>query len=481
MKKKAISILMSTIMVASVLGGCGSSSSDTAGTSADATPAADTASADTAAEQTQAAEPASTEAATADTASEEGKILNIYCWNEEFKSRLTDHYPGYEAVDATTGKIGDVTVKWNITPSDDNAYQNNLDSTLLKQADAADDDKIDLFLVEADYALKYVDTDYTMSVKDLGITDSDLANQYQYTKDIVTDSNGVLKGVSWQGCPGALFYNREVAKEVFGTDEPSEVQEYVKDWDTFTETAKTLKDAGYSIMSSVNDSYRVYSNNVSSKWVVDGKINIDDNIMKWVEDSKALVDAGETGTHELWSSDWSAGFYPDGKVFCYFGPAWLVNFSMAADDEGSIANSGNWGATEGPQGFYWGGTWICAATGTDNPSLVKDIMLKLTCDEDIMTDIVVKDDDFVNNKPAMEAMAEDTSYSSKILGGQNPLAMYCAGAEKIDLSNLSAYDQTCNEEFQNAMKNYFEGNATLDEALDLFYKAVVEKHPELTY
>ena len=172
------------------------------------------------------------------------KVFNIYCWNEEFKSRLTDHYPGYEEVDGTTGKIGDITVKWNITPSDDNAYQNNLDETLLKQADAAADDKIDLFLIEADYALKYVDTDYTMPVKDLGITDADLANQYQYTKDVVTDSNGNLKGVSWQGCPGVLIYNREAAKEVLGSDDPADVQEYVKDWDTFNETAKTLKAAG---------------------------------------------------------------------------------------------------------------------------------------------------------------------------------------------------------------------------------------------
>ena len=78
-------------------------------------------------------------------------------------------------------------------------------------------------------------------------------------------------------------------------------------------------------------------------------------------------------------------------------------------------------------------------------------------------------------------MAQDTSYSSKVLGGQNPLAMYCAGVDSLDLSNLSAYDQGCNEEFQNAMKNYFEGNATEDEALDLFYKAVEEKYPELTH
>ena len=77
-----------------------------------------------------------------DAGSDEGKVLNIYCWNEEFKTRLTDHYPGYEEVDGTHGKIGDVDVVWNITPSDDNAYQNNLDETLLKQADAAATEEI---------------------------------------------------------------------------------------------------------------------------------------------------------------------------------------------------------------------------------------------------------------------------------------------------------------------------------------------------
>ena len=466
MKKKLLSAVLIAAMTAGMLAGCGAAGGETG---ADTTQPQEQ-------EQEAPAEEAAVEAAeTAD----EGKILNIYCWNDEFKRRIQDHYPGYtaDASYATKGTIGDVTVVWNITPNDDNAYQNNLDETLLKQADAADDSKIDIFLVEADYALKYVDTELTMPVADLGITEADLANQYQYTKDIVTDSNGVLKGVSWQGCPGAMFYSRDVAKEVFGTDDPAEVQKYVADWDAFNETAATLKDAGYFIISSVNDSYRVYSNNVTSKWVEGGKINIDGNIMKWVEDSKALVDAGETNTYELWSE----GFYPEGKVFSYFGPAWFINFSMAADAEGSIGNAGGWAATEGPQGFFWGGTWICAAAGTDNPALIKDIMLQMTSNEEIMKEIVVADDDFVNNKPAMEAMAADAGYSSKILGGQNPLNMYCAGVEGLDLSNLSVYDQGCNEEFQNAMKNYFDGNTDLDGALELFYKAVVEKYPELTY
>ena len=152
---------------------------------------------------------------------------------------------------------------------------------------------------------------------------------------------------------------------------------------------------------------------------------------------------------------------------------------MNVSDSASIAANGGWAATEGPQGFFWGGTWICAAQGTDNPTLVADIMRQLTTNKDVMTEIVKKDNDFVNNKPAMEAMAADTSYQSKVLGGQNPLAMFCAGADKIDLSNLSSYDQGCNEEFQKAMKDYFTGNATLDEALATFKKNIVVKYPNL--
>lgn len=413
--------------------------------------------------------------------SDEGKVLNIYAWNEEFKSRITDHYPGYEEVDATHGKIGDVDVVWTITPNNDNAYQNNLDQQLLKQADADAKDKIDIFLVEADYALKYSDTDYTMAVSDLGITDDELANQYDYTKKILEDSNGVLKGVSWQSTPGVLIYNRDIAKDMWGSDDPAEVQKHVSDWDTFYATGSELAAKGYKLTATVNDSYRVYSNNVSSKWVEDGKLNIDPQFKAWADAEKASYEAGQTTTGDLWSDEWSAGFYPDGKVFAYFGPAWLINFSMGQNDEKSIAHAGGWGATEGPQAFYWGGTWICAATGTDNPTLVADIMRKMTTDETILKDIVSKDSDCVNNKNVLTSLASDDAFGFSVLGGQNPFGLFTENVEKIDLSNLSAYDQGCNESFQKIMKDYFTGQyGTYDEAIEAFKQDVATKYPAIT-
>ena len=473
MKKKVLSTLLATAMVASILAGCGGSAEAPAPAAEAPAATEEAAPAPAAEEEAPAAEEAEAPAA------DEGKVLNIYAWNEEFKSRITDHYANYEEVDATHGKIGDVDVVWNITPSDDNAYQNNLDATLLKQADAAADDKIDLFLVEADYALKYVDTDYTMAMTDLGITDADLADQYKYTQTIVKDSSGRIKGSSWQACSAGLIYNREIAKEVLGADDPDSVQAAVSDWAKYKETAKKMADAGY-VMCSVNDTYRVYSNNVSGKWVQDNKIVVDKNLENWVNDSKELVDAKAENTYDLWGDDWAKGKKPEGKIFCYFGPAWFFNFCLDADQEGTVANNGGWGYVVGPQSFFWGGTWICAAAGTDNASLVKDIILTMTTDKAVLKDIAQKDADCVNSKTVLAELSSDDSGNLALLGGQNPYKMLADGAEKIDLSNLSAYDQGCNEELQAAMKNYFEGNATYEEALDLFYKAVIEKYPELT-
>ena len=131
-----VSGLLAATMVAGLLFGCGGGDTTEAPAASDDT-------------TTEAASSEDGGDDAAEVAEDTGKVLNIYCWNDEFQRRIIAHYPGYEEVDATTGKIGDVEVKWNITPSDDNAYQNNLDETLLKQADAADDDKIDMFLLEA--------------------------------------------------------------------------------------------------------------------------------------------------------------------------------------------------------------------------------------------------------------------------------------------------------------------------------------------
>ena len=123
--------------------------------------------------------------ASAETA--EGKVLNIWCWNDEFQSRFNDYYPEVSeiAADKSTTTLKDGTVvKWTINANENNNYQNKLDEALLKQDSAAADDKIDIFLIEADYALKYVDSDYVLDVK-AGIKARDERTDFEVIVDAV--------------------------------------------------------------------------------------------------------------------------------------------------------------------------------------------------------------------------------------------------------------------------------------------------------
>ncbi len=426
--------------------------------------------------------------------SDGGKVLNIWCWNDEFQSRFNDYYPEVKEVskDKSVTTLNDGTeVHWTINPNENNNYQDKLDDALLKQADAAADDKIDIFLVEADYALKYVDSDYTVNIADLGITSEDNKDQYQYTKDIVTDANGAVKGTTWQATPGLFAYRRSIAKDVLGTDDPEKVQEALADWDKFNAVAEQASAKGYKMLSGYDDSYRTFSNNVSAPWVDGTKVVVDANIMKWVEQTKDFTDKGYNNKTSLWDDSWAADQGPKGKVFGFFYSTWGINFTLLGnaletpEDEGGKLEVGNgifgdYAVCEGPQPYYWGGTWICAANGTDNSELVKDVMLKLTCDKDIDKQITVDTQDYTNNIPAMTELAEDPDFGSAFLGGQNHIALFAKTAPKIDMSNAGKYDQGCNEKIQAAFKDYFDGNISMDEAKANFETAIKEQYPELT-
>ena len=423
---------------------------------------------------------------------EEGKVLNIWCWNDEFQSRFKDYYPEVKEIadDKSTTTLNDGTVvKWTINPNENNNYQNKLDEALLNQESADADDKIDIFLIEADYALKYVDSEYTVDVvNDIGLTEDDMADQYQYTKDIVTDSNGAIKGTTWQATPGLFAYRRSIAKDVLGTDDPDEVQAALSDWDKFNAVAEQASAKGYKMLSGYDDSYRTFSNNVSAPWVDGTKVVVDANLMNWVDQTKEFTDKGYNNKTSLWDDGWAADQGPDGDVFGFFYSTWGINFTLLGnsladpDGEQTVGNGiyGDYAVCEGPEPYYWGGTWICAAAGTDNTATVKDVMEKLTCDSDIMKQITLDTQDYTNNKTAMNAIAEDPEFGSDFLGGQNHIALFAEAAEKIDMSNAGKYDQGCNEKFQAAFKDYFDGSVDIDTAKANFETAIMELYPNLT-
>lgn len=428
------------------------------------------------------------EEAPAEEAAEQGKVLNIWCWNDEFQTRFNDYYPEVKEVaeDGSTTTLNDGTVvQWTINPNEGNNYQDKLDEALLKQADAADDEKIDLFLVEADYARKYTNADVTMNIADLkGVADA-TSDQYDYTKEVVSDADGNVKGVSWQACPGLIAYRRSIAKEVLGSDDPEKVQEALADWDKFAETAKKMADKGYKMLSGYDDTFRPFYNNDAAPFVEDDKtVNIDKNIMDWVKMTKEYTDNGWNNKTSLWAEDWNKDQGKDSKVFCIPACTWEIDFTLTgnADPDGTKDPEksawGDYAVCVGPVSWCWGGTWLTAAAGTDNVDLVSDIMIKMTTDPEILKKIATEKGDFVNSKSVIADLAENYE-GNDFLGGQNHYALLSDSAAGLSLKIASAYDQGIIEGMQGAMKDYFDGNADLEKAKANFEKTIKEKYPNI--
>ena len=456
MKKRVVAVLMAAVTVAGLLAGCGGSTDSGSGSGG--------------AEST-----------------EEGKVINIYSWNDEFRTRLEAVYPEVESTseDGTVTTLKDGTeIHWIINPNQDGVYQQKLDEALLNQADAAADDKVDIFLSETDYVFKYTDADanVAMPLTDLGIDpDTELADQYEFTKTTASDQNGVQRGSTWQCCPGLLVYRRDIAKDVFGTDDPQKVGEKVKDWDTLKATAEELKEKGYYTFASYADTFRLYGNSIDEPWVESGDtvVKVNQNIMDWVNDSKEWLDAGyfDSTVKGQWNDDWNKAMSSSSKVFAFLFPAWGIDFTLNPNWDGE---EGAWAVTNPPQEYNWGGSYIHACTGTDNPEHVKDIILSLTADKDNLLKISKDYLDYTNTVSGMQEAAQSDEFASDFLGGQNAYEYYAPVAENIQIAPLSAYDQGCVELIQNSFSDYFQGNVDFDRAKENFETAIKERYPDIT-
>ena len=445
--KKLMATLLALVMVLS-LAACGGNTAAPAATEA---PKADA--------------PAADAAPATEAAAEEGKVFNIYACNEEFKGFFEKYYTVPDGV----------TVNWIINPSDGGVYQDKLDEALLNQENAAADDKVDMFLAEADYILKYTDTDYTQDIQALGVTD--FSNTYEYTVQAASDSNGTVKGVSFQCCPSALIYRRSIAKDVLGTDDPAEVQAKLDSWDKFNAVAADAKAKGYLMTASESATFRVFSNNGETPLVTDGKLTLNDAIKAWQAQAKDFTDKGYTQTCDIWSDECTAQMFKDGKTMCYFGPAWYYNFSMGNAQDPEKGCPGDWAICEGPQAHFWGGTWLLAATGSDNPTMLADIMNTFINDEEVCTNLVKNEMQFSNNQKVNQACAAEGG--NEFLGGQNDTAVFVELAKNIKFENKTIYDQLLTEGLQGNWREYCDGEVTEDQAMANYYKYINEKYPEI--
>ena len=269
-----------------------------------------------------------------------------------------------------------------------------------------------------------------MNLRKLGLTKKMTKNMYPYTLK-QGSYNGKLVAVTGQTCPGVVFYNKKIAKKVFGTDNPTVIQKKLKNWSTFYETGKTLKKKGYSLVASADEVEEAFLYSKGKGWgKKSGKtytFTVDASIKNYMNYSKKLANSGFTQNTLKWYTDWSDGF-TNNKVFCYFGSPWMTQVVTMYGGK-----NGAWGVCQGPAKFNWGGDYLMAGKKTPNKELTRFMLAELTCETGFAVKFANAEGGVANNSVANVRLAKGAATKNnpikKFFKSQNAYKIYVNAAK----------------------------------------------------
>lgn len=407
------------------------------------------------------------------------QTLNVWSFNEEVSEMIARYkktHPdfGYE-INAT------------VIALDDGAYQAALDQAL----SAGGKDAPDLYVGEAAIVLKYTQgagASYALSYADLGIDiDTKIAEAAiaPYAVEIGTrpDDNAVV-GLPFQSTGGAYIYRRSIAKEVFGTDDPDVIKTKIgPGWDQFMAAASELKAKGYSITSSTDDIWNPLFNSAEQGWVVDEKLFIDPAREQYFDLAKAIVDNGYTNDTKAWTEPWFADMKDAGvkPVFGFFGPAWLINYTLAGNSGGTKPGEGtygDWAVCEPTTGFSWGGSWLLANKDSEKQEALREIIEWITLDTSetglqyLWANGTLNGEGGTKDTVAAGTVMEKSDGTLDFLGGQNMFDVFVPANDNATGKNKTEYDEAINIIWQDQLATYVAGNKTKEEALAEFKQLV---------
>lgn len=379
-------------------------------------------------------------------------------------------------------------VNTTIIATTDGAYQPALDSALA----AGGKDAPDMYCAEAAFVLKYTQGDaakFAAPYSSLGIdvdaklSEADIA---QYTVDIGTNPSGDLVGLGYQATGGAFIYRRSIAKDVFGTDDPATIQKEIgPGWDKFFEAAEKLAAKNYGIVSGDGDMWHAVENSSDQGWIVDGKLNIDPKREEFLDLSKKLKDNNWHNDTKDWNDAWFADMagVGDKGIFGFFGPAWLINYTMADNCGGKAVGEGtygDWAVCTPPVGFFWGGTWLLANNDSPNKEAVGQIIEWITLDSsETGLQYMWANGTYNPDSPTKDCVASGTVMAKSdgtvdFLGGQNMFDAFIEGNKYANGKNLTQYDETINSYWRDQVRQYTAGNKSRDEAIADFKSDVAD-------
>ncbi|MCL2137988.1 MAG: ABC transporter substrate-binding protein [Treponema sp.] len=386
----------------------------------------------------------------------DGEIaLTVWSFTEELDGIINNYY---------TPAHPDVTIKYSMTTTDQ--FTSKLDPVLVSGQGTPD-----IFALEAAFVRKYIESGLLLDLTDIYEANKEKIMAYPAE---VGSYNGRVYGMSWQACPGAMFYRRSLAQKYLGSDDPEYVQSYFANFNAFLGTAELLKERSGGacvVVSSHADLFQPFLGSRNEPWVVNDKLFIDPVMEAYLDISKTLYDKRWDGQVGQWSEGWYAGMRGELKdeagkaleVFSYFLPTWGLHYVLKTN---APQTAGDWAMIPGPAPYRWGGTWIAAWKNTKNPDAAKEFIRYLTTDDDFLERYALDSGDLMNNLNVVEKIKDN--YAEPFLAGQNHYAEFAEMAKSVDGKLAQGTDQAIEGIFQEEVNAYRFGEKTKAQALGDF-------------
>lgn len=409
-------------------------------------------------------------------AAEDKTTINLWSFTDEiigmFNKYLELHPEVAEKVELNTTMIN----------NDGDAYVNAIDLALA-------DGTVDIYGAEAAYVFKYAQGDaseYAASYEELGIdvekaiADAEIA---PYTVEIGTrPADGKVVALGYQATGGAFIYRRSIAQAVWGSDDPAVVAEKIGagsgNWDAFFAAAEEVKNAGYKMVSGKGDVWNVLEKAAETGWVVDGKLNIDPVRESYLDIAKQLKDNDYMNDTTAWGEAWFADMTKSGNVLGFYGPAWLVNYTLGPNSgEGDNSSAGDWAVCAPNVGFFWGGTWLLAGKGAIadpvKAEIVKGFIEWVTLDTSDEGLQYLWANGLMNENGTKDTVASGvvmakSNGETAFLGGQNMFDEFIPANAYASGKSMTQYDSTINGSWDAAVGQYASGELSREEAIEEF-------------
>lgn len=347
---------------------------------------------------------------------------------------------------------------------------------ILQAIDNGGSESPSIIACDSEIARFFLESDITIPVADIGITDEMYKNAYPYTVDFATVDDK-LKGMTWEATPGAFVYRTDIAEAVLGVSEPEEVQEYVKDWDTFFETAKLMSEAEYDMLSGCDDIKQVFLSQKSAPWVESESVIIDQSVKDYMQVANILYTSDYTDETELMDDGWNNNI--TGDVFGYFGSTWFVQDTINVDKDSETYGMRR--VCAGPADYSWGGTYFGVTSKCSNKELAALVLYTICCDTDVMYNMSDETLDFVNNQESIKRLIDDGKGETPILGGQNPLGIWDTVAKNANGKYATEFDMVFGEFVDDAVYGLNTGQyVTVEDAVTYIKEQIKAYYPDFS-